>query len=53
MEEFYVEVHRITNCPYTPSLKVPKIKNGDKRDLLLPHSMGALHNFEVTRGADA
>lgn len=24
MEELHMELHRITNCPYTPSLKVPK-----------------------------
>lgn len=39
MEELRVEVHRITNCPYTPSLKVPKIKDGGKEGSLVPLSV--------------
>ncbi len=34
MEELHAEVHRITSCPYTPSLKVPEIKNGERKNLL-------------------
>ena len=43
MEEFHVEIYRITNCPYTPSLKVPKIKNRYKKDLLLLHAFYELY----------
>ena len=43
MEDFHVEVHRITSCPYTPSLKVPKIRDGKRKD---PASVSVLRALD-------
>ena len=45
IEDLHVEVHRITNCPYTPSLKVPKIKDGERKD---PASVSVLRALDIS-----
>ena len=50
MEDLHAEVYRITNCPYTPSLKVSETKT-EKRKIADAHKQklfDILQNFDTS-----